>query len=239
MTNELNNIINEAGITDTPIKEALNHLDNIQPMSKAQTFTQTVKERAEAFKKEYKDTYTPEAIKEGIQAIYDEEKQKVEQSIQSENESFQAKRTKAIEHAKQQISKTEDVSSDEINKRLYHTQNMQSDLSVELLNADTGSSISTILSEKKEKASRDTMTARALLSSLHLFSSKIDSLPASDKAYLLTRLKMNRAELSKLVNGTKNEAYKQFVEELEKRDTNIYGVDQLSIKTHANLERFL
>ncbi|TDM25924.1 hypothetical protein ETI01_02285 [Macrococcoides caseolyticum] len=239
MTNELNDIINEAGIIDAPINDVLLQLNNIQPMAKAQTFTQTVKERAEAFKNEYKDTYTPQALKEGIQAIYDEEKAKVEQSIQSENESFQAKRIKAIEHARQQLAKSEDLSSDEITKRVYHTQNMQSDLSLELMTADTGSSISAILSEKMEKATRDKMTARALLSSLHLFTSKIEGLPDSDRAYLLTRLKMNRDELSKLVNGTKNEAYKQLVEQLEKQDTNVYGADLLSINMNPNIERYL
>lgn len=62
MNNELNNIVNEVGIIDEPINNVLLHLNNIQPMSKAETFTQTVKERAEAFKNEYKDTYTPQGL---------------------------------------------------------------------------------------------------------------------------------------------------------------------------------
>lgn len=239
MTNELNNIVNEVGIIDEPINDVLLQLNNIQPMSKAETFKQTVKERAEAFKNEYKDTYTPQALKEGIQAIYDEEKANVEQSIQSENESFQAKRIKAIERAKQQIAHSDDLDSSEISKRVYHTQTLQSDLSLELMNADTGSSISAILSEKMELASRDKMKAIALLSSLHLFANKIDGLHDQERAYLLTKLKTNKDELNKMIYGNKHEAYKQVIEHLEKMDTNIYTADKLSINMNSNIERFL
>lgn len=147
MTNLLNEI-QEAGIKDSEIVNALKHNEMIDPMVKATTLSETVKERATAFKNEYGDVYTPQALKEGIQAIYDEEKAKVLQEIEAENNSFQAKRNRVLEIARNELAKSEDVSTDEISKRVYHAQNMQSELSIELLNANNGSDLYNIINEK-------------------------------------------------------------------------------------------
>lgn len=238
MTNLLNEI-QEAGIKDSEIVNALKHNEMIDPMVKATTLSETVKERATAFKNEYGDVYTPQALKEGIQAIYDEEKAKVLQEIEAENNSFQAKRNRVLEIARNELAKSEDVSTDEISKRVYHAQNMQSELSIELLNANNGSDLYNIINEKLSVAKRDKMTARALLTNLHLFTSKIQELPEADRSQLKATLFSAQHQLKELVNGSKVEAYKKIIETFEKKDTNIYQSSKLSIDMNPNIERFL
>lgn len=238
MTN-LFNEIQEAGINNSEIVNTIKHSDTIDPMSKATTLSRTVSERAKAFKKEYGDVYTPKALKEGIQAIYDEEKAKALQEIEAENTSFQEKRNRVLEIAKNELAKSEDVSTDEISKRVYHAQNMQSELSIELMNANNGGAVHHIINEKLSLAKRDKMTARALLTNMHLFTSKLQELPEVDQAHLKATLYSTQQQLKGLVNGSKVEAYKKIIETFEKQDTNIYQASKLSINMNPNIERYL
>ncbi|TDM15608.1 hypothetical protein [Macrococcus bovicus] len=230
MTNEIIELMNKTDFNNGAVKSAYEDLINRDPAANIGDFGKATDARIAEYKDQYGKTYTDGALKEGIRAIIQEEKERAEQAIQQAAQSQVEKRNLIVETANRALNESDNLSSDEITKRVYYNSQMTNELNMKIDSIRTVTDLRVLLSEYLEAAKYDKYKAHAINNNLYLFKNAIKQLADFEQDYALVSFSTFKNEIDDIVTPPKLKVYRKLKEEMDRYATDGGGAARLTMR---------
>ncbi len=230
MTNEIIELMNKTEFNNGAVKSAYEALVNTDPAANIGDFGKATDARIAEYKAEYGKTYTDEALKEGIRAIIQEEKEKAEQAISKSEQELMSRVNLIKETAARALYESENLSTDEITKRVYFNSQMTNELNMKLDHINSNVDFAILLNEYLEAAKLDKYKALAINNNLYLLNDAIKSLDESHRIYATGAFEDFKIHLDQIVTPPKLKIYRRLKEEMERYATPGGGASRLTMQ---------
>lgn len=230
MTNEIIELMNATGFNNGAVKAAYEDLIKRNPAENIGDFGEVTDARIAEYKEKYGKTYTDEALKEGIRAIIQEEKEKAEQVINEAENHVTTKVNMIKETAERALHESENLSTDEITRRVYFNSQMTNELNMKLDHVDSSVSFATVLNEYLEVAKLDKYKALAINNNLYLFNNVIKNLDESYRVFATGAFEDFKIQLDRIVTPSKLKIYRQLKEEMNRYAGNSGAAARLTMR---------
>lgn len=230
MTNEIIELMNKTDFNNGAVKSAYEDLINRDPAANIGDFGKVTDARIAEYKAEYGNTYTDDALKEGIRAIIQEEQAKAEEAIQQAAQSQVEKRNLIVETANRALNESDNLSSDEITKRVYYNSQMTNELNMKLDSIKTATELRVLFNEYLEAAKYDKYKAHAINNNLYLFKNAIKELEDYDQTFAGVTFTQFKNDIDDLVTPPKMKVYRKLKGDMDRYATDGSGAARMSMK---------
>lgn len=211
MTNEIKELIMDSEFDNQKVKTVYSELQQHQPMAIATEFHSKIDQKVKEFVEDYEDVYKPEVFNQKLNELIEKEVARSNAEIERSDTRIESKVNTLLKIAEDELSKSENISTDEIAKRNYLTENLRNDISIDLLSIDERYKLVVYMSDKLNEARKDTNKAHAFKRNLSLFIEKANGMSETDKGVVLAEIKYVKEELDKVMFGNDSSVYKGIV----------------------------